>query len=214
MTVVQELHDDVNWCIHALNEYNELHAIRPMTKKIFTRLDCTEEIKTMDLKTAAESFASALEKSYVHFGASHHALVRAFVASLATKRFAILTGLSGSGKTQIALRFGDWLGKDRLHVAPVRPDWTGAEALFGYEDALKPLAEDLPAWTVPEPLAFMLRAAADPENAYALVLDEMNLAHVERYFADVLSGMESGGECLPNLVRGQDGEWRMRARSE
>ena len=43
-----------------------------------------------------------------------------------------------------------------------------------------------------------------------LVLDEMNLAHVERYFADVISGMESGEPCVPNLVReeGEDGLWR------
>jgi 5-methylcytosine-specific restriction enzyme B len=200
--------------IRALPGYNVQHAVRPITKEIFDRLTSTGEAKTMDLKTAADSFAGALQKSHVHFGAAHQAVVRAFLASLATKRFAILTGLSGSGKTQIALRFGDWLGKDRLHVAPVRPDWTGAEALFGYEDALKPLVQDLAAWSVPEPLAFMLRAAADPANAYALVLDEMNLAHVERYFADVLSGMESGEKCLPNLARGSDGCWRLRSDSE
>jgi len=41
------------------------------------------------------------------------------------------------------------------------------------------------------------------------VLDEMNLAHVERYFADVLSGMESGEPILPNLARDEDGEWRL-----
>jgi 5-methylcytosine-specific restriction protein B len=37
----------------------------------------------------------------------------------------------------------------------------------------------------------------------------MNLAHVERYFADVLSGMESGEPILPNLERDQAGEWRL-----
>lgn len=37
----------------------------------------------------------------------------------------------------------------------------------------------------------------------------MNLAHVERYFADVLSGMESGEPVLPNLVRDEDGVWRL-----
>jgi 5-methylcytosine-specific restriction protein B len=42
-----------------------------------------------------------------------------------------------------------------------------------------------------------------------LVLDEMNLAHVERYFADVLSGMESEYPCLPNLAREEDGLWRI-----
>ncbi|MGD0949843.1 MAG: AAA family ATPase [Candidatus Binatia bacterium] len=135
--------------------------------------------------------------------------MRAFVASLATKPLVILTGLSGSGKTQIALRFGDWLGRDRSLVVPVRPDWTGSEALFGYEDALQPPRDGRRAWSVPEALKFMLRAANDSGNPYLLVLDEMNLAHVERYFADVLSGMESERGCLPNLRPEDDGQWRL-----
>jgi 5-methylcytosine-specific restriction protein B len=146
----------------------------------------------------------------VSFGPKHDDIVRAFIAALATKRLVILTGLSGSGKTQIALRFGDWLGAGRSLVVPVRPDWTGAEALFGYEDALQQPSDDgRRVWHVPDALAFMLEAAAHRDDPYLLVLDEMNLAHVERYFADVLSGMESDRECLPNLRREKDGRWRL-----
>ncbi|WP_367394725.1 AAA family ATPase [Cupriavidus sp. Agwp_2] len=141
-------------------------------------------------------------------------LVSAFVSSLVTKPLVILTGLSGSGKTQIAMRFGEWLGKDHLHVAAVRPDWTGAEALFGYEDALKRELDGRAAWSVPGALEFMLKAVHDPQHPYVLLLDEMNLAHVERYFADVLSGMESGKACLPNLQKGIDGCWRIRSGDE
>jgi hypothetical protein len=61
-------------------------------------------------------------------------------------------------------------------------------------------------WAVPSPLEFMLRAATEPEAPYLLLLDEMNLAHVERYFADFLSGVESGDPVLPE-VRRQDGQW-------
>ena len=93
----------------------------------------------------------------------------------------------------------------------MRPDWTGAEALFGYEDGLKPPVDGRSAWSVPAPLEFMLNAASDSGNPYLLLLDEMNLAHVERYFADVLSGMESSQPCLPNLVKGADGMWRIRS---
>jgi 5-methylcytosine-specific restriction protein B len=161
-----------------------------------------------DIQAAIASFSRALRSARVDFGKRHDELAAAFVCSLLAKPFVILTGLSGSGKTQIAVRFGEWLGEDRLHVAAVRPDWTGSEALFGYEDALRPRSEDgRAAWVVPAPLAFILRAARDPNHPYLLVLDEMNLAHVERYFADVLSGMESGLECLPNLEP-DSGTWR------
>jgi 5-methylcytosine-specific restriction enzyme B len=163
-----------------------------------------------DIRAAINSFSQALRAARVDFGTRHDELAAAFVCSLLAKPFVILTGLSGSGKTQIAVRFGEWLGEGRLHVAAVRPDWTGSEALFGYEDALRPKSADgRAAWVVPAPLAFMLSAHQDPDHPYLLVLDEMNLAHVERYFADVLSGMESGLECLPNLEL-DGGTWRMK----
>jgi 5-methylcytosine-specific restriction protein B len=161
------------------------------------------------LQGVVDDFAAALRESHVVFGSDHESMVRAFVTGLTTKGFVILTGLSGSGKTQLALRFGDWLGAGRSKLIPVRPDWTGAEALFGFEDALQPATSDgRLVWHVPTALEFMLTAAADPLNPYILILDEMNLAHVERYFADVLSGIESAHAVLPNLGRERDGRWR------
>ena len=164
-----------------------------------------------DLDAVRLNFATALRECYISFGKRHDEIAQAFIASLATKRFVILTGLSGSGKTQIALQFGRWLGADRYSIVPVRPDWTGAEAVFGYEDALQPLVEGRRAWHVPPSLRFMLKAARDPDNPYLLLLDEMNLAHVERYLADLLSGMESRDGCLQDLVPGEDGTWRARS---
>jgi 5-methylcytosine-specific restriction protein B len=166
-----------------------------------------------NLQEAAEAFSDALLEAGVSFGERHSLTVSTFVASLVTKPLLVLTGLSGSGKSQIAVRFGEWIGVDRVLVAAVRPDWTGSDALFGYEDGLKPVAKGLPAWNVPATLNFILRAHHDPQHPYLLVLDEMNLAHVERYFADVLSGMESGQPCIPDLQHSEDdGCWRPRAR--
>lgn len=169
----------------------------------------TEAPARRDLQAMSAEFSLALRNAHLSLGAQHEEHVRAFLASMATKRFVILTGLSGSGKTQLALRFGDWIGIERTLVLPVRPDWTGAEAIFGYEDALQPVREGARAWHVPDALAFLLRAANDPNHPYLLVLDEMNLAHVERYFADFLSGLETGQPCLPNLERGDDGQYRV-----
>ncbi len=185
------------------------YVVTEQEYKALCDLDDTRK-SVLDLQQMTTAFSEALRASNLDFGTGHERIVRAFVASLASKPFAILTGLSGSGKTQIAIRFGEWLGGARLHVAAVRPDWTGAEALFGYEDALKKPVNGRCGWTVPAPLEFLLMAAGDRSHPYVLLLDEMNLAHVERYFADVLSGMESRKECLPNLVREQDGCWRER----
>ncbi len=203
---VRDLNRDLDLTIDQYKSIMGSEAEGPMPKPPVPHI---EDLPVRaDLAEAASSFSSALRRSFVSFGANHEELVASFIASIATKPLVILTGLSGSGKTQIAMRFGEWLGTERLHVAAVRPDWTGAEALFGYEDGLKAAVDGRAAWQVPAPLAFMLQAVHDQRHPYLLLLDEMNLAHVERYFADVLSGMESGQPCLPNLSKGLDGIWR------
>ena len=131
--------------------------------------------------------------------------MRTLLSSLLTRPLVVLTGLSGSGKSQIAAKLGEWLGEGQSLFVPVRPDWTGPEALFGYVDILQPaVSAGRRVWSVPDVLAFFLRAVRDPGRPYILVLDEMNLAHVERYFADFLSGMESGQPVLPNLIQEGD----------
>jgi 5-methylcytosine-specific restriction protein B len=161
------------------------------------------------LSDVVNDFQEGLSDGNIDFGTDHEKTVRTFVTSLATNGFVILTGVSGSGKTQIAKQFGHWLGADRSRLVPVRPDWTGSEAIFGYEDALLPQSEGRRAWHVPSTLEFILTARENPDEPYLLILDEMNLAHVERYFADALSGMESGEPCIPNLHEEEDGHYRI-----
>ena len=164
--------------------------------------------KPTSLAQVVHDFAAALDSVGYRFGGDlHDEFVRTFVTSLATKRFLILTGLSGSGKTKIAQLFGQWLGADSSQIVAVRPDWTNPDPLLGYENGLSEQTEAGYAWHVPLALEFMLHAAHHPGTPHLLILDEMNLAHVERYFADVLSGMESQHPILPNLER-QHGQWR------
>lgn len=157
------------------------------------------DVTPSQLKSAADGFCDALALANLRFGTNHQSFVRVFLASLTAKRFVILAGLSGSGKTQIALKLGQWFGPQHYDVVPVRPDWTGPEPLIGYEDALAQRADRIPVWSVPRVLEFCVRARRDPLRPYLLLLDEMNLAHVEQYFADFLSGMESGEPVLPDV---------------
>jgi 5-methylcytosine-specific restriction protein B len=162
------------------------------------------------LRQVAESFADATKSVGLDYGEQHRRLVVRLLASLLTRPFVILTGLSGSGKSQLALKLGQWFGAERYSVVAVRPDWTGPEAMLGYEDLLQPPPRP---WVVGEVLKLSLRAAFDPGHPYLLLLDEMNLAHVERYFADFLSGMESDEPVIPSLTE-QDGSWRIADPSE
>lgn len=120
-------------------------------------------------------------------------LLLRFGASLLAKRFLILTGLSGSGKTKLAHAFASWLteSEDQYRLVAVGADWTTNENVVGYQDALQTNIYRKPANGL---LDVILLAAADIERPYFLILDEMNLSHVERYFADILSAIESRQE--------------------
>jgi hypothetical protein len=76
-------------------------------------------------------------------------------------------------------------------IIPVGADWTNREPLLGYPNALKPEEYVKPDSGV---LDLIIRANDRPELPHFLILDEMNLSHVERYFADFLSVMESNEE--------------------
>ncbi len=117
-------------------------------------------------------------------------LITRFVASLLTKPFVILTGLSGSGKTKLAQAFVQWICQDKsqYRIIPVGADWTNREPLLGYPNALQPNEYVKPD---NEALDVILQANQNPDLPHFLILDEMNLSHVERYFADFLSVMES-----------------------
>jgi len=128
-------------------------------------------------------------------------LIQRFIASLCTKPFVICSGLSGSGKTKLAQAFAQWIcykeedGKknEQYCIVPVGADWTNREPLLGYPNALQESNYIKPENGV---LDLINRARLHETKPYFLILDEMNLSHVERYFADFLSTMESG-DAIP-----------------
>ena len=109
---------------------------------------------------------------------------------MCTKPFLILTGLTGSGKTKLAQSFAYWLSgtADQYEIVPVGADWTNREPLLGYPDGLNQEMYIHPDSKVLE----LIMRAEESDLPHFIVLDEMNLSHVERYFADFLSIMESG----------------------
>lgn len=129
-------------------------------------------------------------------GVYSDALIDRFHAGLnhlSDKHFVILPGVSGTGKTLLARQYAravhGILSLDApdplLFICPVRPEWTDPSGLTGYFDVLQNR------YVVPPFLEALLVATAYPDAPVFVVLDEMNLARVEYYLADVLSGIES-----------------------
>ncbi|MDP3878262.1 MAG: hypothetical protein Q8Q50_14895 [Methylobacter sp.] len=122
-------------------------------------------------------------------------IITRYVLSLATNPFVMLSGISGTGKTKIAQLFADYMCQNctkeereqRIAFVPVRPDWLDNRGLLGYYNILEQAYSSTP-------ILRLLIEAAKEENQdkpYFIILDEMNLAKVEYYFADFLSIMES-----------------------
>ena len=75
-------------------------------------------------------------------------------------------------------------------IVPVGANWTDNTNIVGYYNVITEDYQSTPAYEL------IKEAQDNPENPYFLILDEMNLSHVERYFADFLSAIESG-EGIP-----------------
>jgi len=73
-------------------------------------------------------------------------------------------------------------------IIPVGANWTDNTNIVGYYNVITEDYQHTPAYDL------IMQAQDDLDNGYFLILDEMNLSHVERYFADFLSAIESGEE--------------------
>lgn len=187
-SIVFKVYEPENIMGYDLNE--DLNQILDSYFQTFNNPPDTNEHKKVSFNHI--KFHTALQRSGLLYSRS---ISMRFTSSLATKPFVILTGLSGSGKTKLAQAFGQWIteSEDQYCIVPIGADWTNREPLLGFPNALKEKEYVKPENGV---LDLILRALQNLDMPYFLILDEMNLSQVERYFADFLSAMESG-EDIP-----------------
>ena len=123
-----------------------------------------------------------------HFAASNlklyyeEDLIRFFFASLGTSRIVILQGISGTGKTSLPYAFGKFVGKDTT-VVSVQPSWRERTELYGYFNEFTKVYTETDFLTA----VYEANFYRDP---HMIILDEMNIARVEYYFAEFLSILE------------------------
>jgi hypothetical protein len=119
--------------------------------------------------------------------------VAAFITAARVKPFVILAGISGTGKTKLPRLVAEATGAQFRRV-PVRPDWTDSSELLGYER--------LDGTFVPGYLLQVAREAIEnPDQQFFALLDEMNVARVEYYLAEVLSHLEERSVAVDGSIR-------------
>ena len=151
------------------------------------------------VETVLYRFADDPALTKLIFSDSQVRLLHAALHGAQGKRFVLLAGLSGTGKTSLARAYAraycDALGLlPARHYAQIAvwPDWTDPTGLLGF---INPLREP-PTFRETPALNLLLEADRNPALPYFLCLDEMNLARVEHYFAPFLSAMEGQGGRL------------------
>ena len=123
------------------------------------------------------NFAAGKLRLYYDIG-----IIREFVAGLAISHIIILQGMSGTGKTSLAYAFGEFI-KNPSTVIPVQPMWKDRSDLLGYyNEFTKRFNETL--------LLQKMYEANGRADIFITILDEMNIARVEYYFAEFLSLLE------------------------
>lgn len=162
--------------------------VKALERAVLTRPDEVSEIE--DESTWLHNLHDKIKRAQFDFPRrllwSFHTALKSAEASPLT----VLAGVSGTGKSKLPELYGRFGGIPFLSV-PVDPSWDSPQSLLGYFNAVDNQfdATDILCALVQSQHAITDRAGL--RDAMVMVLlDEMNLAHVELYFSDMLSKLE------------------------
>ena len=162
-------------------------------KELYARDDYDDEIT---LKRLCENFRNfSANKLKLYYDISD---IRRFIAGMAVSHILILQGMSGTGKTSLAYAYGEYLDNTST-VIPVQPMWKERTDLIGYYNEFTKRFNETD-------LLKKMYEANYSKDIYITVLDEMNIARVEYYFAEFLSLLELPDADKRNLSVVSD-EW-------
>lgn len=160
-------------------------------------------------RVSESDFVATPKKNHLQFNLSGDTILpyNNYLTAIRTKPFILLAGISGTGKSRIVREFAfkscpEYL-QDKDGTTPgnycmieVKPNWHDSTELLGYYSRLG----NNPGYQFTKFVKFLVKAKMYPDVPFFVCLDEMNLAPVEQYFAEILSILETR-----KVVIGEDG---------
>ena len=148
-------------------------------------------INDMDIKQSVNPINKKMTLTTPHTNS-----YKKYLLALRTKPFLLLAGISGTGKSRIVREFAfkscpkylqdeDGTTPGNYCMIEVKPNWHDSTELLGYYSNLSK------EYQFKKFVKFLVKAKMYPDVPFFVCLDEMNLAPVEQYFAEVLSILET-----------------------
>ena len=169
----------------------ELNQIVPRLERLgFTfskqRANLPEEKleNTLDIPEDEYEFLKQIQQQLLARNFTYHSdTLRKFYFALKTNQLVILSGPSGTGKTSLIENFAK-VTSSKAKMIPVQPSWTDKQDLLGFYNPIQ--KQFIPTVF----LDALIEAKEHKDKLYLICLDEMNLAQIEYYLADILSVRE------------------------
>ena len=142
-------------------------------------IQSTEDLTLEYIARRFRSFASHIQGNPLYYSIDD---IRRFIASMGVSKIMILQGMSGTGKTSLPVAWGKFTNVQTT-VVPVQPMWKERSDLIGYYNEFTGKFNE-------SMILEKLYEANKTDKMFLIVLDELNIARVEYYFAEFLSLLE------------------------
>lgn len=177
------------------DESNREERLQQIQSGVVTRLQGENALPVWPTDTKEISWLNTIKKKISNYGLEFdHRILYSFHTALKISEWSpltVLAGVSGTGKSELPKLYSHFGGINFMSV-PVQPNWDSQESMLGYFNAIDNVFDAQPI------LKFLIQSQTEKsinpnglkDMMNLVLLDEMNLAHVEMYFADFLSKLE------------------------
>ena len=168
----------------------------PFVQTLYAGLDITDYVLILQSDYNQLYKGNTLSSSPKTISSSDDSRLQPYITAVDTKPFLLLAGISGTGKSRIVrelafkscpayLQDKDGTTPGNYCMIEVKPNWHDSTELLGYYSNMNK------SYQFKKFVKFLVKAKMFPKVPFFVCLDEMNLAPVEHYFAEMLSIMET-----------------------